>query len=76
MNMLFWLWHETIYSDFDYFEIRLRVLLKNSAIYLKNGQKNPSEWKLWRAEIWHEFWHKWQKLERCMSILYFECFKA
>jgi hypothetical protein len=33
------------YSDFDYFEIRLRVLLKNSKIYLKNGQKiSKSVW--------------------------------
>jgi hypothetical protein len=38
--MLCKLKHEKNYSDLDYFEIRLRVLLKNSEIYLKNGQKN------------------------------------
>jgi hypothetical protein len=46
MNMLCWLLHETVYSGMDYFEIRLRVLLKNSEIYLKNGQKiSKSVWE-------------------------------
>jgi hypothetical protein len=28
------------HTDLKYFEIRLRVLLKKSEIYLKNGHKN------------------------------------
>jgi hypothetical protein len=44
------------YSDLDSFEIRLRVLLKNSEIHLKNGKKKFKVrlGRSWRAEIWHE----------------------
>jgi hypothetical protein len=40
MNMLCYLQHQTTYSKLDFFEIHLRVLLKNSEIFLKKCQKN------------------------------------
>jgi hypothetical protein len=48
--------NETTYSDLHFFEIRLRVFLKNSEIYLKNGKKKilVRLGRSWRAEIWHE----------------------
>jgi hypothetical protein len=36
MVMLCLLQHQTTYSDLDFFEIHLRVLLKNSEIFLEN----------------------------------------
>jgi hypothetical protein len=39
MNMRCLLKNINGYSNLDFFEIRLRVFLKNSEIFLKNGQK-------------------------------------
>jgi hypothetical protein len=48
--------HEITYSNLDYFEIRLRILLKISEIYLKNGQKNQVHLdRSWKAEIWRAY---------------------
>jgi hypothetical protein len=39
MNMCCLLKNINGYSNLEFFEIRLRVFLKNSEIFLKNGQK-------------------------------------
>jgi hypothetical protein len=43
---------QTTYSDFDYFEILLRVLLKNTEIFLKKCPK--FSFISWVVEILHE----------------------
>jgi hypothetical protein len=50
--------HQTTYSDLFFFEIRLKVFLKNSEIYLKNGQKKSKS-------VWVEA----RELKFCMIML-------
>jgi hypothetical protein len=47
MNIVYYFKLKTLYSDLDYFEIRLRVLLKNSEIFLKNV-------KIFTLSVWVE----------------------
>jgi hypothetical protein len=47
-----------VFSELDYFEIRSRVLLKNSEIYLKNGKKKSKS-------VWAEA----GELKFCMNML-------
>jgi hypothetical protein len=65
MNMLYYFKLKTAYSDLDFFEIRLRVLLKNSEIILKKCQKKT-------LSVWVEA----GELKICMNMLYYECFIA